>query len=315
MRGDAKRVRAGPQPSRRRSRRSTRRQPSTRRLVSLEIAGRDGAPRARAAAAGARRRRARRSRRRARVARKLVDERVGAERRELDAVHARVRERRPRPRPRRRRSRRPARSRASRRRSRARRSRSRRRAGSPGSSSWSSSSVSRVVGCAPVPNARPGSITIASAPAGALSHGGPTQKRPTTTPWWNVAPAVLPALGDRPRRDVEALAQRELAGVVGVDGEAAVDLLDALREELEQLRELGLAAGDDDASQRNALFSFSKKPSSACTSSRPRASSNSSSRRRCSSLRWRGTSDVDEHALVAAAEALQHRHAAPAQHA
>ena len=68
--------------------------------------------------------------------------------------------------------------------------------------------------------------------------------------------------GDLLRGDVEALAQPVLAQRVGVDGEAAVELLDALREEVEQLRELGLAACDDDAPQRNALFSLSKKPSS-----------------------------------------------------
>jgi hypothetical protein len=48
----------------------------------------------------------------------------------------------------------------------------------PGSSVWRSSSVSLVVGCAPVPNAWPGSIVI-------VSHGGPTQNRPTFAPWWN----------------------------------------------------------------------------------------------------------------------------------
>ncbi len=76
------------------------------------------------------------------------------------------------------------------------------------------------------------------------------------------APVALPAVGDRFRGDVETLAERELAVAVGVDDETALDLLDPLREEIEQLRELGLAACDDDASQRNALFSFSKKPSS-----------------------------------------------------
>jgi hypothetical protein len=77
-----------------------------------------------------------------------------------------------------------------------------------------------------------------------------------------VAPRVLPALREVVRGDVEAVAERALARIVGVDGEAAVDLLDALREDVEQLCELRLAAGDDDASQRNALLSFSKNPSS-----------------------------------------------------
>ncbi len=53
-----------------------------------------------------------------------------------------------------------------------------------GSTSWRSSRQSRVVGCAPVPNARPGSTTTGIVPPGASSHGGPTQRRPTTMPWW-----------------------------------------------------------------------------------------------------------------------------------
>jgi hypothetical protein len=78
-----------------------------------------------------------------------------------------------------------------------------------------------------------------------------------------LAPRLLPALGERRRRDLEMQAELTLAGVVGVDRVAAVDLLDADREQVEQLGELELAAGDEDAPQRNALFSFSKKPSSA----------------------------------------------------
>jgi hypothetical protein len=57
--------------------------------------------------------------------------------------------------------------------------------------------------------------------------------------------------------------EHAFARVVGVDGVSAYDLLDADGEEIEQLRELELATGDEDAPQRNALFSFSKKPSSA----------------------------------------------------
>jgi hypothetical protein len=76
------------------------------------------------------------------------------------------------------------------------------------------------------------------------------------------APGVLPALGDLLRGDVEALSQPVLAQRVGIDSEAAVEFLNAMREQVEQLCELGLAACDDDPSQRNALFSFSKKPSS-----------------------------------------------------
>jgi hypothetical protein len=52
-------------------------------------------------------------------------------------------------------------------------------------------------------------------------------------------------------------------GLVGVDREGAVELLDALRKDVQEQRELGLAADDDEPFQRKALFSFSKKPSSA----------------------------------------------------
>jgi hypothetical protein len=78
-----------------------------------------------------------------------------------------------------------------------------------------------------------------------------------------LAPRLLPPLGEGRRADLEELAERALAGVVGVDREAALDLLDADGKDVEQLRELELATGDEDASQRNALFSFSKNPSSA----------------------------------------------------
>jgi hypothetical protein len=50
--------------------------------------------------------------------------------------------------------------------------------------------------------------------------------------------------------------------LVGIDGEGAVQLLDAVREDVQEEGELRLAADDDVSLQRNALFSFSKKPSS-----------------------------------------------------
>jgi hypothetical protein len=72
-----------------------------------------------------------------------------------------------------------------------------------------------------------------------------------------VAPRIRPALvhlvhGD----DVET--DRRL---VGVDGIASVELLDALGEDVKQERELGLAADDDVPSQRKALLSLPKRPS------------------------------------------------------
>jgi hypothetical protein len=48
------------------------------------------------------------------------------------------------------------------------------------------------------------------------------------------APVVLPALGELLRRDVEPLPQQVLARLVGIDREAVADVLDALREEIEQ---------------------------------------------------------------------------------
>jgi hypothetical protein len=71
------------------------------------------------------------------------------------------------------------------------------------------------------------------------------------------APPVLPAVGHVVGlHDVEA--ERRLVGVHGI---RAVELLDALGEDVEQERELGLAADDDVAPQRNALLSLPKSPS------------------------------------------------------
>ena len=72
------------------------------------------------------------------------------------------------------------------------------------------------------------------------------------------APPVLPALGDVVDRD-DVEAERRF---LGVDGVGAVELLDALREDVEQERELGLAADDDVPPQRKALLSLSKSPPS-----------------------------------------------------
>src|SRR5581483_3556585 len=101
-------------------------------------------------------------------------------------------------------------------------------------------------------------------------------------------------------RRAERRPQTLLPARVGVGDELdpveALDLLEALREELEHQRPrfLGALGGDVDrdapqAAQRNALFSFSKNPSSLRYVSSPADRSNSSSSRRCSSLRWRGT--------------------------
>jgi hypothetical protein len=56
-----------------------------------------------------------------------------------------------------------------------------------------------------------------------------------------VTPPVLPAFGDVVHSD-DVEAERRL---VGVDAIPAVEFLDAVREDVEQERKLGLAADDD----------------------------------------------------------------------
>src|SRR5436305_53848 len=98
------------------------------------------------------------------------------------------------------------------------------------------------------------------------------------------APAVLPPLGHVVRLD-DVEADRRL---LGVDGERAVQLFDPFREDVQEQQELRLPADDHVPlqAQRNALLSLSKRPSSALYVRSSACVSNSSSRRRCSSLRW-----------------------------
>jgi hypothetical protein len=72
------------------------------------------------------------------------------------------------------------------------------------------------------------------------------------------APAVLPPIRHVVGLDDVEPEQR----LVGIDGEGAVQLLDAVRKDVQEQGELRLAADDDIPLQRNALFSLSKKPSS-----------------------------------------------------
>jgi hypothetical protein len=72
-----------------------------------------------------------------------------------------------------------------------------------------------------------------------------------------LAPPVLPPFLDLPDRD-DVEAERRL---LCVDRVSAVQLLDALREDVEQERELGLTADYDVPLQRNALLSLPKSPS------------------------------------------------------
>ena len=162
--------------------------------------------------------------------------------------------------------------------------------------SSSSSRQSRVVGCAPVPKARPGSTTTASASAGGELPRRPDPQRADPNRAVELAPAVLPAGFDLDRVARRESAEDTLAGIpVGGQLELAgmLDLLEAFRGELEEPRAklLGRLRRDSDrgADQRNALFSFSKKPSSARYVSSSLSRSNSWSSRCCSSVSRRGT--------------------------
>jgi hypothetical protein len=85
-----------------------------------------------------------------------------------------------------------------------------------------------------------------------------------------LAPALFPARLDRLRRHIrEEFPEPGLPGGVRVDRELAVALLEALGVELEEARrrlleQLGrnLERDPPELAQRNALFSFSKNPSS-----------------------------------------------------
>src|SRR5581483_9470077 len=80
--------------------------------------------------------------------------------------------------------------------------------------------------------------------------------------------------------------------LVGVDREGAAQFLDALREEMEEQGELGLASDDHVALQRKALLSLPRKPSALSYVCSSACSSNSRRSRRCSSVRRRGTRTV-----------------------
>ena len=173
-----------------------------------------------------------------------------------------------------------------------------------------------MVAWAPVPNARPGSITtsIRSAPsapvpaaASASQEGRTTSQSPTMHGFVEVAPAVGPVVGDLGRLDLDqAVAGGRLdVGQLGDLAGRAVDrvldvrltafLLDPAGDDLDQLGqhplgELGVAAdGEADhcrrPHQRNALRTFSKMPDRAARGSLPGPSepSSRSASSRCSS--------------------------------
>src|SRR5581483_6027496 len=100
-----------------------------------------------------------------------------------------------------------------------------------------------------------------------------------------LAPCVLPPVANVLRLDhVEADGR-----LVRVHGIRAVELLHAVGEEVQQEEQLRLAPDDHVPLQRNALFSFPKKPSSGLYVRSSACASNSSRSRRCSSVTCRGT--------------------------
>ena len=119
-----------------------------------------------------------------------------------------------------------------------------------------------VVGCPPVPNARPGSMTTAIAPSSGSSHGGPIQSEPTRTGLWNCRQRSSQSSSTSDGCGAsERLPDPLLAGGIGVGGELQpalpFDLLEALREELDhhRTRLLGPSVGDghrDAAQERHA---------------------------------------------------------------
>jgi len=71
------------------------------------------------------------------------------------------------------------------------------------------------------------------------------------------APLVLPPFLDIVDCDDVEAGRR----LLGIDGVRAIELLDALREDVEQERELRLADDDDEPLQWKALLSLPKSPS------------------------------------------------------
>ena len=103
----------------------------------------------------------------------------------------------------------------------------------------------RVVGCAPVPNARPGSTTTDGSSGGGDIHGGPIQSPPARTGRWNsFQRSSQPADTSSDLNVGERVADRRLAGVVGEDGKllgpADRSLLEPVGEAVEEPRRCDL---------------------------------------------------------------------------
>ena len=173
-----------------------------------------------------------------------------------------------------------------------------------------------------MPNARPGSIDDGERVGRRLLPRRADPQRPDAHRPVERAPAVLPARLDVGRRShAENRPDTLLAGAVGVRGQldraVALDLLEAAREELDERRARLLALCRAEPRPRRAL---SGMRSSACRRS-PRPACSVVVGRRLELLEQPALlvreparhDDVHEHAVVAAAEALEDRHALAAQ--
>ena len=203
----------------------------------------------------------------------------------------------------------------------------------PRSSPASSSRQSCVVGCAPVPNARPGSITTAIAPSSGSLPRRPDPERADADGLVELPPAVLPVVLDDGRRGAaERLPDPFLARSVRVGGELEPAVAArSPRSPPGRARSsppracFGPRAGtvDRDAAQERSrgpdiqrmLSSFSKKPSSRRYVSSSESVSNAVEQLALLVGQLARDGDVDEHPVVAAAEALEHGMPLAAQHA
>ena len=121
-------------------------------------------------------------------------------------------------------------------------------------------------GCAPVPKARPGSITTGNASGSTACQGGPTHSGPMRTAWWNSRQRTSQPSSTCPDLGIGEGGENPLCRfAVGreLDSPGGLDLLEPGGAELDepssQLLRFVRVSGDGRANQLNALFSFSKK--------------------------------------------------------
>ncbi len=178
---------------------------------------------------------------------------------------------------------------------------------------------------APVPKARPGSITTAIASASGSSHGGPTHSGPIRTGRWNARQrSSHPSSTSSDRAPPNAAQSRSspAGSVVGgeLDAAVVVDLLEPLRKELDHDRARAFGLGrrhrDRHASQgqRNALFSLSKNPRLRPTCRSPRRHAARTPRAAAAARRSAASAPPrSQQPKVAVAPSLEHRHPASTQ--